>query len=47
MPSDYQLSSQSQELLNQVKGLGYEEQITLFRDYVGPMGAEPKQGAGI
>ena len=47
MPSDYQLSSQSQELLNQVKGLGYEQQITLFRDYVGPMGAEPKQGAEI
>ncbi len=47
MPSDYQLSSQSQELLNQVKGLGYEEQITLFRDYVSPMGAEPKQGAEI
>lgn len=47
MPSDYQLSSQSQELLNQVKGLGFEQQITLFRDYVGPMGAEPKQGAEI
>ena len=47
MPSDYQLSSQSQELLNQVKGLDYEQQITLFRDYVAPMGAEPKQGAGI
>lgn len=47
MPSDYKLSSQSEELLNTVKGLGYEEQITLFRDYVSPMGAEPKQGAEI
>ncbi len=47
MPSDYKLSSQAQDLLNQVKGLGYEQQITLFRDYVGPMGAEPKGGAEI
>lgn len=47
MPSDYQLSSQSQEILNQVKGLGYEEQITLFRDYVSPMGAEAKPGPEI
>jgi len=47
MPSDYKLSSQAEELLNQVKGLGYEQQITLFRDYVSPMGAEPKQGAEI
>ncbi|WP_250121891.1 orange carotenoid protein N-terminal domain-containing protein [Chroococcidiopsis sp. CCMEE 29] len=47
MPSDYKLSSQAEELLNQVKGLGFEQQITLFRDYVAPMGAEPKQGAEI
>ena len=47
MPADYKLSSQAEELLNQVKGLGFEQQITLFRDYVGPMGAEPKQGAEI
>lgn len=47
MPSDYKLSSQAEELLNAVKGLGYEQQITLFRDYVSPMGAEPKQGAEI
>ena len=47
MPSDYKLSSQAEELLNQIKGLGFEQQITLFRDYVGPMGAEPKAGAEI
>lgn len=47
MPSDYKLSSQAEELLNQVKGLAYEEQITLFRDYVSPMGAEAKQGSEI
>lgn len=47
MPSDYKLSSQAEELLNQVKGLAFEQQITLFRDYVGPMGAEAKPGAEI
>lgn len=47
MPSDYKLSSQAEEILNQVKGLAYEEQITLFRDYVSPMGAEAKQGSEI
>lgn len=47
MPSDYKLSPQAEELLNQVKGLAYEEQITLFRDYVSPMGAEAKQGSEI
>ena len=47
MPSDYKLSSQSEELFNGIKGLEFEQQITLFRDYVGPMGAEPKQGAEV
>lgn len=47
MPSDYQLPSQAQDLLNQIKGIGFEQQITLFRDYVSPMGAEPHQGAEI
>lgn len=47
MPSGYELSSQAQELLNQIKGLDFEQQITLFRDYVSPMGAEPKQGAEV
>jgi len=37
MPSDYKVSSQAEELLNQVKGLEFEQQITLFRDYVAPM----------
>jgi len=47
MPADYQLSSQAEELLSQIKGLEFQQQITLFRDYVAPMGAEPKQGAEI
>lgn len=47
MPSDYKISSQAQELLNQIKGLEFQQQITLFRDYVSPMGAEAKPGAEI
>jgi hypothetical protein len=47
MPSDYELSSEAQELLNQIRRIDFEQQITLFRDYVAPMGAEPKQGAEI
>lgn len=47
MPPNYEISSQSQEILNQIKGIDFEQQITLFRDYVGPMGAEPKAGAEI
>ncbi len=47
MPSDYKISSQAEELLNQIKGLAFQQQITLFRDYVSPMGAEAKPGAEI
>lgn len=47
VPGDYQLPSESQSLLNKIKGLAFEQQITLFRDYVAPMGAEPKAGAEI
>ena len=47
MPPSYQPSSQVQELVNQIKGLDFEQQITLFRDYVGPMGAEPAPGAEV
>ena len=47
LPSDYKLSSQAEEVLNKIKGMEFEQQITVFRDYVAPMGAEPKQGAGI
>jgi hypothetical protein len=47
MPADYKLSSQSQELLNRIKQIEFEQQITLFRDYVAPFGAKPKPGAEI
>jgi hypothetical protein len=47
LPAGYELSSPAQQLFDQIKGVDFEQQITLFRDYVGPMGAEPKQGAEI
>ncbi|MBN3896605.1 MAG: Orange carotenoid protein [Nostoc sp. NOS(2021)] len=47
IPDDYQLSSESKALFGRIQGLAFEQQITLFRDYVSPMGAEAKAGAGI
>ncbi|MBD2296643.1 Orange carotenoid protein [Anabaena sphaerica FACHB-251] len=47
MPPNFQLSSAAENLLNRIKNLSFEQQITLFRDYVSPMGTEPKAGAEI
>ncbi|AFY48874.1 Orange carotenoid protein [Nostoc sp. PCC 7524] len=47
MPPNYQLSSQTKQLLDKIKALSFEKQINLFRDYISPMGAEPKAGAEI
>ncbi|MEA5603952.1 orange carotenoid protein N-terminal domain-containing protein [Nostoc sp. UHCC 0252] len=47
VPSDYELPSGCKELFGKIQGLGFEQQITLFRDYVSPMGAEAKAGAEI
>jgi Orange carotenoid protein, N-terminal len=47
LPPDYQLPSESENLLNKIKALPFEQQINLFRDYISPMGAEAKAGAEI
>ncbi|MBW4635129.1 MAG: Orange carotenoid protein [Iphinoe sp. HA4291-MV1] len=47
MPENYQLSSQAQQLLNKIQQIDFEQQINLFRDYVSPMGAQPKAGAEV
>jgi hypothetical protein len=47
IPSDYELPSECKPLFGRIQGLGFEQQITLFRDYVSPMGAEAKAGAEI
>jgi hypothetical protein len=41
MPPNYQLASEAEELFNQIKGLAFDQQITLFRDIVSPMGVDP------
>jgi len=40
-PLDYQLSQQAQGVFQQIKQLDFGQQITLFRDIVGPMGVDP------
>ncbi|MBO3459634.1 Orange carotenoid protein [Aetokthonos hydrillicola Thurmond2011] len=47
VPADYQPSSEVQAVVNKIASLDYEQQITVFRDYVSPMGAQPKAGAGV
>lgn len=47
MPAQYELSDHAQEICDRIKGLEFQQQITLFRDYVSPMGAEPKPGIEI
>ena len=41
MPEDYKLSQEADALFTQIKGLEFNEQITLFRNIVAPMGVDP------
>ena len=41
MPSDYQLSGAAKQVVEQVKALEFEKQITLFRNIVSPLGVDP------
>lgn len=47
MPAGYEMSSQSKELMDKIKPLDFGVQMSLFRDYVAPMGADPKPGAEV
>ncbi|BAY83162.1 hypothetical protein NIES267_26490 [Calothrix parasitica NIES-267] len=47
MPSSYEISSQSKEIIEKIKPLDFGVQMSLFRDYVAPMGAEPKPGSAV
>nr|WP_290227840.1 orange carotenoid protein N-terminal domain-containing protein [Trichocoleus desertorum] len=40
LPPNYQLAPEAQNLLEQIKGLEFQQQITLFRDLVSPMGVD-------
>jgi hypothetical protein len=41
LPEDYQLTGPADALLNQIKLLEFNQQMTLFRDIVAPMGVDP------
>jgi hypothetical protein len=46
VPAGYELSGSAQQILEQIKALDFNAQITLFRDFVSPMGVDPTQ-AGV
>ncbi len=41
MPPGYELAENSKQVLEQIKQLEFDKQITLFRDIVAPMGVDP------
>ncbi|NDJ19711.1 orange carotenoid protein N-terminal domain-containing protein [Myxacorys almedinensis] len=45
MPAGYELPSDSQQVLEQIKQLAFDEQIALFRDIVSPMGFDSTTAA--
>lgn len=47
MPAGYEISSQSKEIIEKIKPLDFGVQMSLFRDYVAPMGADPKPGSAV
>jgi Orange carotenoid protein, N-terminal len=47
VPGDYKPSNKVNQVLEQVKQKDFEQQMTIFRDYVAPMGAEAASGAEI
>lgn len=40
-PENYELSGQANQVFEKIKQMQFHEQITLFRDYVAPMGVDP------
>ena len=45
MPDNYQLSEEASAVLETIKGLDFQEQITLLREMVAPMGVDPNKVA--
>ncbi len=41
MPQGYEMNQKGKELLEQIKAMDFEQQITLLRDIVSPMGVDP------
>lgn len=44
VPEDYKISSEAQDLFNEIAALEFSEQITLLRDIVAPMGVDATSG---
>lgn len=40
LPANYELPSAASDLLGQIKSIDFQKQITLFRDFVAPMGCD-------
>lgn len=47
MPENYQLSDEGKDLLAAIETMDFEEQITVLRNTVNRMGAEPRTGAKL
>jgi hypothetical protein len=47
MPPNYELPQAGKDLLAQIEGMDFQQQIDFLRGAVLPMGAEPKGGADI
>lgn len=47
MPNDFELSEKGRDLLAAIETMDFESQITLLRNAVQPMGAEPESGAAV
>lgn len=47
MPDNYQMAGAGQQLLTQIEGMEFQQQITFLRSCVANAGSEPKSGAGI
>ncbi|NJO80448.1 MAG: Orange carotenoid protein [Cyanobacteria bacterium RM1_2_2] len=45
MPADYKLSGAAEQLFTQIRGLEFDQQITLFRNIVSPMGVDSTTSA--
>jgi Orange carotenoid protein, N-terminal len=43
VPPDYKLSDEAQSVFEQIKSLEFAQQMTFFRDIVGPMGVDPNE----
>lgn len=44
MPPGYELADEARQLLDRLKAMEFEQQITFLRDYVAPMGVDPTVG---